>query len=78
MQTTIEVNGPAVRERRIREGISVAELARSVGVARPYITKIELGYSRRVSPKVFSSLTLALGVGDRRSLMAAPYGETAA
>lgn len=71
--TTIEINGFAVRERRVREGKAVAALAAEVGVQRPYIAKIELGHSRRVSPAVFNALVVALAVQDRRSLMANPY-----
>ena len=72
--TTIEVHGPAIREIRLRSGMGVAELAATVGVERPYIAKIELGHSRRVSPKVFNSLIAALSVNDRRALLANPYG----
>lgn len=72
--TTIEVNGSALRELRIRSGIGVAELAARVGVQRPYIAKIELGHSRRVSPKVFNALVSALAINDRRALLANPYG----
>lgn len=72
--TTIEINGYGIRERRIREGKSVASLAEEVGVQRPYIAKIELGHSRRVSPRVFNALVSALAVQDRRSLLANPYG----
>lgn len=72
--TTIEVHGPALRDIRTRSGIEVAELAEAVGVKRPYITKIELGHSRRVSPRVYNALLDALGIKDRRALMVNPYG----
>lgn len=72
--TTIEVHGPALREIRVRSGLGVAELAEAVGVQRPYIAKIELGHSRRVSPRVFNALIAALGIKDRRAVMANPYG----
>lgn len=54
--------------------MSRGPLGRSVGVNRPYIAKLELGHSRRVSPKVFSALIAALAIGDRRAIMANPYG----
>lgn len=73
-QTTIEVNGFALRELRVRSGISVADLAAQVGVQRPYIAKIELGHSQRVSPKVFNALLNALSINDRRCLLANPHG----
>lgn len=72
--TTVEVNGYALRELRIRSGVGVMDLANQVGVKRPYIAKIELGHSRRVSPKVFNSLLEALSITDRRVLLANPHG----
>lgn len=62
--TTIEVHGPAIREIRIRSGLGVLDLAKAVGVQRPYIAKLELGHSRRVSPKVFNALLSALSIAD--------------
>lgn len=73
-QTTVEVNGYALRELRVRSGIGVADLAATVGVQRPYIAKIELGHSQRVSPKVYNALLSALAITDRRVLMANPHG----
>lgn len=72
--TTIEVNGFALRELRKRSGLGVAELAGHCSVQRPYIAKIELGHSRRVSPKVFNALMAALVIEDRRALLANPHG----
>jgi transcriptional regulator with XRE-family HTH domain len=76
--TTIEVNGYALRELRIRSGLGVAELAEQVKVKRPYIAKIELGHSRRVSPRVYQSLLDVLSITDRRVLLANPHGEASA
>lgn len=75
--TTIELNGFALRELRVRTGIGVAELAERVGVQRPYIAKIELGHSRRVSPKVYNAILDALAITDRRVLMAMPHASEA-
>ncbi len=72
--TTIEVNGYALREIRLRTGIGVADLARTVGVQRPYIAKIELGHSRQVSPKVYKAILNALAIKDSRALRANPHG----
>jgi transcriptional regulator with XRE-family HTH domain len=71
--TTIEINGFALRELRMRSGLGVLELAQSVGVQRPYIAKIELGHSTRVSPKVFNAILQALVIVDRRALLANPH-----
>lgn len=75
--TTVEVNGYALRELRIRSGLGVAELADQVGVKRPYIAKIELGHSTRVSPRVFNALLASLSINDRRALLANPHGAAA-
>lgn len=72
--TTVEINGFTVREIRKAKGLSVLELAGHVGVQRPYIAKIELGHSQRVSPKVFLGLLTALAIDDRRALLANPHG----
>lgn len=71
--TTIEVNGFALREMRVRSGLGVSDLAKQVGVQCPYIAKIELGHSKRVSPKVFNALLAVLTISDRRALMANPH-----
>lgn len=75
--TTIEINGYAVRELRIRSGLGVQELAAQIGVTRAYVAKIELGHSRRVSPKTYNALLSALSIHDRRSLLCNPHGEAA-
>lgn len=67
--TTVPVNGPALREIRIRSGVSTEALAKEVGVGRPYIARIELGHSKRVSPEVYSALLRALSITDRRTLL---------
>lgn len=72
--TTVEINGFALRELRVRSGLGVKELAAQIDVQRPYIAKIELGHSQRVSPRVFSALLSALSITDRRVLLANPHG----
>lgn len=73
--TTVEINGFAMRDIRVRTGVSVQELADRVDVKRPYIAKIELGHSRRVSPKVYNALLTALAITDRRVLMVNPHSQ---
>lgn len=68
--TAVPINGAALRELRIRTGVSVADLAVEIGVTRAYLTKIELGHSKRVSPTVFNALLSALRIADRRALLA--------
>lgn len=71
---TVEVNGYLVRELRKRDGLSVVALAELVGCGRPYIAKIELGHSRRVSIRTFNALMSAFSLEERRALLAHPYG----
>lgn len=75
--TTIEVNGYALREIRVRSGLEIAPLAEQVEVTRSYLAKIELGHSVRVSPKVYAALLSALGIQDRRVLLANPHRSAA-
>ncbi len=54
--------------------MEIQPLASQVEVTRSYLAKIELGHSVRVSPKVFLALLNALGIKDRRALLANPHG----
>jgi len=70
---TVEVNGFTIRELRQRlSNPDMLEFAERVGIERSYLTKLELG-QRQPSHKVFNALCDALGVHDRRVLMAQPY-----
>ena len=69
-ESTIPIQGYALREIRIRTGLEVAQLAAEVGVTRAYIARIELGHSRRVSATVYEALLNALQIRDRRALLA--------
>jgi transcriptional regulator with XRE-family HTH domain len=71
--TTIEVNGYALREIRVRSGVDMTPFAELVGVTRSYLAKIELGRNRRVSPKVYAAILAALDIRDRRTLLANPH-----
>ncbi|MFC4146578.1 helix-turn-helix domain-containing protein [Micromonospora mangrovi] len=68
--TAVPINGAALRRIRIDRGIEVAELARRIQVSRPYISKLELGHSKRVSPTVHKALLQVLQLTDRDALRA--------
>lgn len=68
---SVGVNGAKMRELRIRLGLPIAELAADLGVNRSYVTKIELGISKRVSPQLYRRLLSRLGLEDYRSLLIA-------
>lgn len=71
--TTIEVNGFAYREIRMRSGVDIAPCADDIGISRPYLARIELGDRVRVSPPVFAGMIRALQIGDRRAILANPH-----
>lgn len=66
---TVLIQGYALREIRQRSGISPQSLAAQLGVNRSYITKIELGHSKRVSVAFYANLLAALEIEDRRTLL---------
>lgn len=66
---SVAINGPALRHIRVLTGVGAAELSRSLGVSRAYVTKIELGYSQQVSGEFYAKLCAALNIKDRRVLM---------
>lgn len=67
---SVPINGAAVRHLRIMCGHGVTGLAREVGCTPPYISRIESGRARRVSPAMFAKLRAVLAVTDPRVLMA--------
>jgi transcriptional regulator with XRE-family HTH domain len=69
-EETIDIHGYALREIREAKGRAVAELADALGVDRSYITRLELGHSRRVSRVFYSKLMAELDIRDHRVLYA--------
>lgn len=66
----VEVHGYALRVIREARGRKVADLAEALGVDRSYITHIENGSKRRVSPEFYAGLLRELQVEDYRALLA--------
>lgn len=77
-ETVIWINGYALREIRVRSGIEIAPLAEQVGRTRSYLAKIELGHSQRVGAETYARILGALGIKDRRVLLASPHDAIAA
>jgi transcriptional regulator with XRE-family HTH domain len=59
---TTERFGERVRERRIKEGLSQADLAEQVGISRTYLSEIERGLATNLSWRVVENLTTELGL----------------
>jgi transcriptional regulator with XRE-family HTH domain len=70
--SAVGINGFALRVIRERTGIKVADLAEALEVDRSYITKIELGTSKRVSVDFYKRLLTHLAIADHRTLLATP------
>ncbi|MGW1127496.1 helix-turn-helix domain-containing protein [Streptomyces sp. NPDC002526] len=59
---TYEVDGAAIRELRMSQGIQIADLARSAHISRSYLTRLETGVRRHMRPPAYVALRAALGV----------------
>ncbi len=68
--TAVAVDGDKLRKLRKERGIEVADLASRVGVGRPYISKLELGHSKRASVRVYAALLRELEIDDYEALLA--------
>ncbi|MBX9392210.1 helix-turn-helix domain-containing protein [Streptomyces sp. TRM72054] len=63
---TIWVNGDAIREERLKAGLSQAQLAALVGVTDRYIRHHEKGTRRRMRRPTYFALRTALNATDER------------
>jgi transcriptional regulator with XRE-family HTH domain len=68
--SSVAINGFALRVIRERTGIKVADLAESLDVDRSYITKLEIGTSKRVGVDLYRRLLEVLDLPDHRTLLA--------
>ncbi|GAC1374246.1 MAG: hypothetical protein NVSMB4_01520 [Acidimicrobiales bacterium] len=76
-RTVVAVHGPAIRAIRNFHGIRTDDFATTLGVTRAYVTKLELGYSRHVSPALYRKILTALSVKDWKALLADPWAAPA-
>lgn len=77
-EETIDIHGYALRELREAKGRAVAELAEKLDVDRSYITRLELGHSKRVSRVFYAKLLKELDIRDHRALLAVAPAKDAA
>lgn len=66
-----EIDGAALRELRKISGLSVTEAAGKIGIAVAYLSQIERGDRRTVSPATFGRICDVMGVKDRKTLLRA-------
>ncbi|MFC7909007.1 helix-turn-helix transcriptional regulator [Streptomyces nigra] len=64
--TTYEVDGDAIREERMRRGLTRAELAEQVGVTDRHIRHLENGTRQRMRRPSYVALRTALQATDER------------
>lgn len=68
----VAIKAPEVRRRRQLAGHNQAEFAEQCGISAGYLSQIESGQRRTVSPRVYVSICDALNVQDRQELLAEP------
>lgn len=65
----VAVDGTAIRQKRKLAGLNMSDLADKAGISGAYISHIERGRRKTISPRVFAAICDALGVENRRELM---------
>lgn len=66
----VAVNGREIRRRRKLQGKYLADFATECGISQQYLSFIETGARKTVSPPVFARICDALHVEDRNELLA--------
>jgi transcriptional regulator with XRE-family HTH domain len=65
----VKVNIARMRRRRHLQGLNQTQLAKTINVDKSYISIVESGKRRNVSPEVFARWCDALGVENREELI---------
>lgn len=65
---TVDIDGAKLRELRKFNGDSLSTFAARAGITFQYLSQLELGTRRRVSPPTFAKICDALGITDRRQM----------
>jgi transcriptional regulator with XRE-family HTH domain len=68
----VAINAATVRHLRIMNGLGVTALAKELDCSPAYVSRMESGRAKRVSPAMFAKLRTTLAVTDPRVLMANP------
>lgn len=66
---TVEIDGAKLRELRVRTGENLKAFAARAGITFQYLSQLELGVRRQVSPPTFVRICDALGVANRLDMM---------
>lgn len=73
--TTFEVDGSAIRDKRMQAGLSTAEAAERAGISGRYLNHLENGTRRRMRPERYAPLRKALNANPTE-LLALPRSAT--
>ncbi|MFF7096347.1 helix-turn-helix domain-containing protein [Streptomyces rubradiris] len=68
-QPTFQVDGAAIRTRRMQLGMSLRSCARAAGIAHSYLSEIENGLKEDMRPPTYAALRTALHVPPDDSLL---------
>lgn len=70
LPTTFQVDGAAIRVRRMELGMTQGMCARAAHISRSYLTEIEAGRKRAMRPHTYAALRTALRIpaGDPQLL----------
>lgn len=73
-QATYQVDGAAIRKRRMELGMTLRNCALSAGMAHSYLSEIETGLKGDMRPPTYAGLRTALQIqlDDRRLLLPTP------
>ncbi|MET9727726.1 helix-turn-helix domain-containing protein [Streptomyces zaomyceticus] len=63
--TTLQVDGPELRKRRMAAGLEIDDLARSADISRSYLSHLETGSRTRMRPARYKRLFDALEAAER-------------
>lgn len=66
--TTFEVDGTAIRKRRMQMGLGTREAADRAGISPRYLNHLENGYRTRMRPGPYSRLRAALDANQTELL----------
>lgn len=69
---TYQVDGTAIRTRRMELGLTQAECAARAGITRPYLSQLETGARRDMQPPTYQRLRSALKSKSSKRLLAQP------
>lgn len=72
---TYQVHGPSLRKERMRQGLSVREVAKAAHISRSYLQRLETGTRERMGPPRYIRLRTALKTTNKK-LLAPPEDPT--